>query len=43
MPGIHPNNVRINTNKTDPHPLSITDKGGKIIARKTRNRLIKLK
>ncbi len=39
-PGIHPNKVSINTNNTDPQPLSKTDKGGKMMARKTRNKLI---
>jgi len=36
-PGIHPHNVRIKTITTLPHPLSITDKGGKIIASMTLN------
>lgn len=30
-PGIQPQQVRINTNKTEPHPLSKIAKGGKII------------
>lgn len=41
-PGIHPNSVRIKTINMEPHPLSITDKGGKIIARITLQMLINL-
>jgi len=40
-PGIQPKRVSIRTIKTDPHPLSITDSGGKIIASKTLQKLIK--
>lgn len=28
IPGIHPHNVRIETKRRAPQPLSITDKGG---------------
>ena len=35
-PGTHPQIVRINTITIEPHPLSITAKGGKIMARSTR-------
>ena len=35
-PGIHPKQVRINTITIEPHPLSITAKGGKIIQSNTR-------
>ena len=34
-PGIQPKQVKINTNKIDPHPLSITAKGGKMILNRT--------
>jgi len=34
IPGIQPNNVSIVTINIEPHPLSTTDKGGKIIAKK---------
>jgi hypothetical protein len=34
-PGIHPAIVRRSTIKTDPHPLSTTAKGGKMIQSKT--------
>jgi hypothetical protein len=37
-PGIQPARVSINTINTDPQPLSITDKDGKIIARRTRKK-----
>jgi hypothetical protein len=30
-PGIHPKQVKIKTITIDPHPLSITAKGGKIM------------
>ena len=36
-PGTQPIQVSKNTINTDPHPLSITDKGGKNIANNTRN------
>jgi len=36
-PGIQPANVRRNTISIEPHPLSITDKGGKRIASRTRS------
>jgi len=39
-PGTHPQIVRINTIKTDPHPLSMTAKGGKRIASNTRRILM---
>lgn len=35
-PGIQPNKVRINTIRNEPQPLSITAKGGKRMANKTR-------
>ena len=35
-PGIQPKRVSINTSKTEPHPLSITAKGGNITQRITR-------
>ena len=34
-PGIQPRQVKIKIIKNEPHPLSTTDKGGKIIANKT--------
>ena len=34
-PGTHPQQVSIKTIVIDPHPLSKTARGGKIIARKT--------
>ena len=34
-PGIHPHNVRIKTISTDPQPLSMTARGGKIMERMT--------
>lgn len=34
-PGTHPASVRINTIMTDPHPLSITANGGKMMDRMT--------
>jgi hypothetical protein len=39
-PGIHPQRVSKKIIKKEPHPLSITDNGGKIIANKTRKKLI---
>ena len=35
-PGIQPQQVSINTSNTEPHPLSIMAKGGKIIHNSTR-------
>lgn len=40
-PGIHPHIVKMKVIKKDPQPLSITDNGGKIIARNTLNIFIK--
>ena len=40
-PGTHPQSVRINTITIEPHPLSITAKGGIIMARSTRKQPIK--
>jgi hypothetical protein len=37
-PGIHPARVRRKTIRTEPHPLSRIERGGKIIARITRKR-----
>jgi len=37
IPGIKPIHVRIKTIRKDPHPLSTTDKGGKITAKITLN------
>ena len=39
-PGIQPKTVKINTITMEPHPLSITESGGKIIARITLHILI---
>lgn len=39
-PGIQPKIVSINTISIEPHPLSITDNGGKMIAKITLQRLI---
>lgn len=39
-PGIHPQKVNSKTIKKDPQPLPMTDKGGKIIASRTRKKLI---
>jgi len=39
-PGIHPRTVKINTITMEPHPLSITESGGNIIARITLQILI---
>lgn len=39
-PGIQPKQVRISTIRTEPQPLSITDKGGNTIAKSTRHILI---
>ena len=40
-PGTHPKHVRAETISIDPHPLSNTDKGGKIRHTITRDKLIK--
>jgi hypothetical protein len=39
-PGTQPQRVSRNTIKKEPHPLPITDRGGKRIARSTRRKLI---
>jgi len=39
-PGIQPAKVKIKTINTEPQPLSITAKGGKIMESKTLNKLI---
>jgi hypothetical protein len=39
-PGTHPNTVRINTINIDPHPLSMTESGGKMMAKITLQMLI---
>lgn len=39
-PGTQAHRVNKKTISTEPQPLSITDKGGNTIARRTRNRLI---
>jgi hypothetical protein len=39
-PGTQPQKVKSNTIKKDPQPLPITESGGKIIANKTRKKLI---
>ncbi len=41
-PGTHPQIVNNNTIKTDPQPLSRIDNGGKKMANKTLQKLIKL-
>ena len=41
-PGTHPARVNIKVIKTDPQPLSITDKGGKMMANRTRRKLIEI-
>ncbi len=41
-PGTHPQIVNNNTIKTEPHPLSNIERGGKKIANKTLQKLIKL-
>ena len=41
-PGTHPQQVRIRTMSTDPHPRSITASGGKKMARRTRRRDIEI-
>ena len=41
-PGIHPQRVSRNTMSTEPHPRSITAKGGKIIANNTCKQVIVL-
>jgi hypothetical protein len=38
-PGTHPKNVRINTIKIDPQPLSMTESGGNKIERITLQKL----
>jgi hypothetical protein len=40
-PGTHPNKVKRKTITMEPQPLSITDNGGKIIAKITLQMLIK--
>lgn len=40
-PGTHPQSVRIKTITIDPHPLSITAKGGRRIDKSTRIQPIK--
>lgn len=40
-PGTQPQSQRRNTIKIEPQPLSITESGGKKIASKTRQKLIK--
>jgi hypothetical protein len=42
-PGTHPHIVRIKTITIDPHPLSITAKGGSKIAKRTRMQPINFK
>jgi len=39
-PGTHPQRVSRNTIKNDPQPFPMTDKGGKMMASKTRKKLI---
>ena len=39
-PGTHPHKVNKKTIRIEPQPLPITAKGGKIIASKTREKLI---
>lgn len=39
-PGIHPRQERINTIRKEPHPLSTTANGGKIMHKMTLPRLI---
>ncbi|KPM32349.1 Hypothetical protein I595_2001 [Croceitalea dokdonensis DOKDO 023] len=39
-PGTQPQNVRRSTIKKEPHPLPITESGGKIMANKTRKKLM---
>lgn len=39
-PGTHPHRVKRNVIISDPHPLSITARGGNMIANKTLNKLI---
>ena len=41
-PGTQPQSHKINTIKMDPQPLSSTERGGKKIASRTRQKLIKL-
>lgn len=42
-PGIHPHKVRIKTINTDPQPLSMTARGGKIMERMTLSNDISIK
>ncbi len=42
MPGTHPQRVKSNTITKEPQPFPMTDKGGKIIANKTLQKLIDL-
>ena len=42
-PGTQPQRVSRNTIRKEPHPLPITDRGGKIIASRTRRKLISIK
>ena len=37
-PGTHPQRVRMRTMRMDPHPRSMTARGGKKMARRTRKR-----
>ena len=39
-PGTHPQKVKSNTIKKEPQPLPMTESGGKIIAKRTRKKLI---
>ena len=39
-PGTHPASVKIKVMSTDPQPLSMTERGGKRIARRTRKKLM---
>lgn len=39
-PGTQPQNVKSKTIRNDPQPFPMTDKGGKIIAKSTRIKLI---
>lgn len=43
VPGIQPQSVKIKTIKREPQPLSSNAKGGKMIANKTRKRLMNKK
>jgi hypothetical protein len=42
-PGTQPHRVKSKTIKKDPQPFPITERGGKIIARRTRRKLMDLK